>query len=130
MSETDINQCSSEEVDPRSVLHVINLEKKGYNSVQVKAVNKDVVILCLTYVDIAMSNGVQGFLKVYGPKDKKIDTTDNFNKFSINVYRGPAFFHAFTGCNTVSSFYKVRKAKFWVVWLAKVKAGDNIVQYL
>ena len=35
------------------------------------------------------------------------------------------FFHAFTGCDTVSSFYKAGKAKFWVVWLAKVKFGDT-----
>ena len=39
--------------------------------------------------------------------------------------KGFAFFHAFTGCNTVSSFYKVGKAKFWAVWLAKIKAGDT-----
>ena len=26
---------------------------------------------------------------------------------------------------TVSSFYKVGKAKFWAVWLAKVKDGDT-----
>ena len=39
--------------------------------------------------------------------------------------KGFAFFHAFTGCNTVPSFYKVGKAKFWAVWLAKIKAGDT-----
>ena len=41
---------------------------------------------------------------------------------SVKVFR---FFHAFTGCDTVSSFYKVRKAKFWAIWLAKIKAGDK-----
>ena len=39
--------------------------------------------------------------------------------------KGLVFFHAFTGCDTVSSFYKVGKAKFWVIWLAKVKSGDT-----
>ena len=39
--------------------------------------------------------------------------------------KGLAFFQAFTGCDTVSSFYKIGKAKFWVVWLAKVKAVDT-----
>ena len=39
--------------------------------------------------------------------------------------KGLAFFHAFTGCDTVSSIYKVGKAKFWAVWLAKIKAGDT-----
>ena len=39
--------------------------------------------------------------------------------------KGLAFFHAFIECDTVSRFYKVWKAKFWAVWLAKEKAGDT-----
>ena len=70
-----------------------------------------------------MSNGIESFLVVYGPKDKKIDIINNFNKLGVSVCKGLAFFHAFTGCDTVSSFYKVGKAKFWAVWLAKVKSG-------
>ena len=72
-----------------------------------------------------MSNEIENFLVVYGPKDKKIDIIDNFNKFGISVCKGLAFFHVFTGCDTVSSFYKVGKARFWAVWLAKLKSGDS-----
>ena len=125
LSETEINQWSSEEVNPRIARHVINLGKKGYTVVPVKTVDSDVVILCLTYADIAMSNRIESFLVVYGPKDNKIDIIDNLNKFGVSVCKGLAFFHAFTGCNTVSSFYKVGKAKFWTVPLVKVKAGDT-----
>ena len=59
LPETDINQCSSEEVDPRIVHHVINHRKKGYNHGQVKTVNSDVVNLCLTYAEVALSNGIE-----------------------------------------------------------------------
>ena len=38
--------------------------------------------------------------------------------------KGFAFFHVFTGCDTMSSFYRVGKDKFWAVRLAKVKTGD------
>ena len=72
-----------------------------------------------------MSNGIESFLVVYGPKGNKSDIIDNLNKFGINVCKGLALFHAFTGWNTVSSFYKVGKAKFWAVRLAKVKAGET-----
>ena len=72
LSETDINQCSSEKVDPRIVRHVINLGKKGYAKVQVKTVDSDVVILCLTYADVAMSKVIEGFLVVFGPKPNTI----------------------------------------------------------
>ena len=104
LSETD-KPMQQEEADPRIVRHVINLGKKGYNNVRVKTVDRDVVILCLTYADIALSNGIKSFLVVYGPKDKKIDIIDNFNKFDVSVCKGFAFFHAFTGCDTMSSFY-------------------------
>ena len=92
---------------------------------QVKAVESSVIILCLTYADIAMLNGIKRFLVVYGPKDKKVDVIEIFNKFGVSVCNCLVFFHAFTGCDTVSSFCKVGKTKFWVVWLAKVKAGDT-----
>ena len=68
-----------------------------------------------------MSNGTV----VYGPKDKKIYILDNLTKFSLSVFKGVTFFHAFTGCDAVSSFYKVWKATFWAILLAKVKAGDT-----
>ena len=45
LSETDINQCSNKEADPRIIRHVINLGKKGYTNVQVKTVDSDVVII-------------------------------------------------------------------------------------
>ena len=75
------------------------------------------------YADVAMSKGIESFLVVYGPKDKEINIIDNFNKFDVRVCEGLTFFHAFTGSDTVSSFYKVGKGKFWAVWL--VKAGET-----
>ena len=78
-------------------LFVINLGKNGYTNVQVKTVDSDVVILCLTYADVAMSNGIESFLIVFGPNDKKIDIVDNFDKFGISACKVLAFFNAFTG---------------------------------
>ena len=66
--------------------------------------------MCLTYADVARSNGIESFLVAYDPKDNKIDIIDNSNKFGVSVCKGLTFFHAFTGCTTVSSFYKVGKA--------------------
>ena len=59
LPDTNIKQCSSKEAHPRIVCHVIDPGKKGYNNVQVKTVDSDVVILCLTYADVAMSNGIE-----------------------------------------------------------------------
>ena len=105
--------------------HVINLGKNRYTDVLVKTVDSDVVMLCLTYADVAKSNGIENFFMCYGPKDKKIDVFENFNRLGANVCKGLSFFHAFTGCDSVSSFYKVGKAKYWTVWSAKIKVGDT-----
>ena len=82
-------------------------------------------MLCLAYANIALNNGIEKYIVVYGPKKNKFDIIDNFNKFGVDFCKGLAFFTAFTGCDTVSSFYKIGKAKFWAVWLAKIKAGEE-----
>ena len=66
--------------------------------------------MCVTYADMAMSNGIESFLVIYDLKDKKLDTTDNFNKFDVSVCKGLAFVYTFTGYDTASSFYQVGKA--------------------
>ena len=58
LSETDINQCSSEEANPRIVRHVINLQKKGYTNVQVKAFDSNVVIFVLCMLTCQMESKV------------------------------------------------------------------------
>ena len=86
LSETDINQCSSEKVDPRIVRHAINLGKKGYAKVQLKTVDSDVVILCLTYADITMSKVIESFFVVFGPKPNKIARKIFIVKYGIGHY--------------------------------------------
>ena len=39
------------------------------------------------------------------------------------VYR---FFHALTGCDTTSSFYKVGKGKFWNKWMEMNKHSNSL----
>ena len=104
LSETDINQCSSEETDAWIVRHVINLGNNGYTDVLVKTVDSDVVMLYLTYADVAKSNGIENFFMCYGPKEKKIDVLENFNRLGANVCKGLSFFHAFTGCDSSFKF--------------------------
>ena len=50
LSETDMNQCSCEDANPGIVHHVINLKKKGYTIVRVKAADSNVSYVCWRYV--------------------------------------------------------------------------------
>ena len=124
LSETDINKCGSEEADPRIIRHVINLGKQGYTNLLAKTIDSDVVILGHTYSDIVRSSGVQNFWIIYGPKETKFNVFENSDRLGPHICKGLSFFHAFTGCDSTSSFYKVGKARFWAIWSAKVKAGD------
>ena len=124
LKETDISFCSSEEADARMIRHAINLGKQGYKYVTVVTVDCDVVMLGLSYADIVKSNNVNHFYIRYGPKQKVIDIFQNFERLGPEVCKAIAFFHAFTGCDTVSSFYKIGKTKFWNVFYAMIKDGD------
>ena len=53
-----------------------------------------------------MSNGIESFLVVYDPKDKKIDITDNFNKFGLSVYKGSHSFMHLQGAILCQLFIK------------------------
>ena len=61
-------------------------------------------MLCLAHADIALANGVEKYIGMYGTKGKTIDIISNFNKIGVDVCEGLPFFHAFTGCDTISSF--------------------------
>ena len=58
--------------------------------------------MCVTYADV---------LVVFGTNGKETDIADDFNTFGVSAYNILTFFHAFAGCDTISRFYKVRKAK-------------------
>ena len=63
----------------------ISLGRKGYNNIQVKEFDSDLVILYLRYAEITMLNGIEGFPVVFAPNDKKIDTFNNLNKLDVNA---------------------------------------------
>ena len=46
-----------------------------------------------------------------------------FTKLGPEVCPLHAFFHVFTGCNTVLIFYKISRKKFWNVFYAMIKTG-------
>ena len=79
------------------------------------------------YTGRVIENGVEKYNVVYGPKEKCINLVANYGKLGDDVCRGLPFYNAFTGCDTVSSFYKVGKAKFWTVWCKKIEINDNIL---
>ena len=65
---------------------------------------------------------------MYGPLGKE----NYYNVHEICVGLGPdickrlPFFHALTGCDTTSSFYKVGKNRFWNEWIKVDKEDPSL----
>ena len=92
------------------------MDRQGYTQTLVKCVYSDVSILAHAYADIAQQAGLEMLFLVYGPEEKYYNALENVDNLGVNVCKALPFFHAFTGCDTVSSFYQHGKAKFWKEW--------------
>ena len=61
LQESMISPCTSEEADQRIIHHVINLANIGYQCIQIRTVDTDVLILSIAYSEIIFSKGVSMF---------------------------------------------------------------------
>ena len=103
----DISLCTSEEADPRMVRHAIHRSDKGFVVIYTR--DTDVVILLLSfcketaqfeYCDVCAYFVRKGILTVY-------DVNVICLNIGLSFCSAPPFLHAFSGCDTVSSFFKV-----------------------
>lgn len=112
---TSLVPCSHEEADTRLLLHVADAVQKGFRKVYVRTVDTDVVVLA-----IAMFNQIS-------PEELWIafGTKSNFRYIPIHevvaamdprVCATLHVFHAFTGCDTISSFGGRGKKTAWNTW--------------
>ena len=113
-----ISSCSAEEADQKLVQHVLQCLLTGIKTIVVKTVYTDGFLLLLAY----RPSGGNFSSKVYVRLG--ISKLDRFF-YSINdialdlgdeVCQALAFFHAYTGCDTVLSFFNHGKCKFWNRW--------------
>lgn len=112
-----LSPSTHEEADARMFLHVTDAVEKGFKKVMVRTVDSDVLVLAVYYaafvkeVELWVAFGV-GNKKRYIPAHKI--TTKMGNERS----RALPMFHAFTGCDTVSSFAGKGKKTAFQVWTA------------
>ena len=112
---TNLAPCLHEEADTRLLLHVADAVQKGYSKVYIRTVDTDVVVII-----IAMFNQIN-------PDELwlALDTKSSFRYIPIHkVVNGMdprtctvlPVLHAFTGCDTVSSFGGRGKKTAWNTW--------------
>ena len=130
MSENDIAKCTSEEADARMVRHAINLGKQSFKHVVIRTVDSDVVVLTMANAEIARTSGVTSFFLIYGlaGQEKYLNVFEVSVQLGKDVCKGLPFFHALSGCDTVSSFYNVGKARFWSEWMKTNAVSSSLTE--
>lgn len=111
-----MGECSQEEADTRVVVHLIDAMKNGATTVMIRTVDTDIIViligqffrLCSIYQDIDLWVG--------------FGTGKNYRHYHINSichrlgeelsYSLPGF-HAYSGCDTTSSFFGKGKKSAW-----------------
>lgn len=111
---SDMSPCSHEEADTRIFVHYKDAVDKGHQSVKVRTVDSDVVV-----IGVAVASFMNADMWiVYGTGDHRRIIPAH----SIAQALGPVkakclpVFHAFTGCDTVPSFQLKGKKSFWKAW--------------
>ena len=120
--------CSQEEADTRIFLHASDAVSKGYRKVSVRTVDTDIVILAISMFN---EMNLEELWLAFG-------TGSNFRYIPIHevvVSMDPRvcatlpMFHAFTGCDTVSSFCGRGKKTAWNTWKVYPEAIDAFEEF-
>ena len=113
---SSLQPCTHEEADTRIMVHLAHASRNGHKRIVIRTVDTDVVVLALS---LFPSLTIDKLWISFG-------TGKNFRYIAIHDIRqhlGPdkcvalPFFHAFTGCDTVSSFLGKGKKTAWDAWM-------------
>ena len=118
--------CSHEEADTCIMLHVADAAKDPeYTSVTIRTVDSDVVVLAV-YVFEQLRTSLTRLWVAFG-------TGKNYRVISAHGILGAKkclalpIFHAFTGCDTVSSFSGRGKKTAWETWNVFPEVTDAFI---
>ena len=111
MSLAELDKCSHEEVDSRIFVHTRYAAGQRRKSIIVKANDTDVLVIGQNIFPTLQSMGLQQLWLIYGQGQslRWIGIHNLYNYVGHEKAKGMLFIHAFTGCDVVSAFKKLRK---------------------
>ena len=120
-----LTPCDHEEADTRMILHMVDAVNDGYQKVLLHTVDTDVVLA----VAAAAKINIQELWVAFG--------TGKYFRYipahEVALALGPSksqalpFFHAYTGCDTVSAFSSRGKKTVWDTWKAYKEATPTFL---
>ena len=112
-----LSPCTHEEADTRIIVHYVDALKRGHRKIMIRTVDTDVVVLSIAAFALH-------------PADElwiAFGTGAHYRFLPVHHYattlgplksRALPYFHAFTGCDTVSFMAGRGKKTAWDVWMA------------
>ena len=118
-----VRPCESEEADQRIVRHALNLVYNGYKNILVRTIDTDVLVLLISHISQVQLNDAEIY-EIYAyliNSDKYYNIKAIIQELGSDICRAFPFFYAFTGCDTVSSFFGRGKCKAYDIWVQSSK---------
>jgi len=113
----DLSPCTHEEADTRLLLHAAGAARCEYTKVMVRTVDTDVVVNAvakfqyLSLSELWIEFGVGKYLKYLPAHDISRSMGEEKSQALLA-------FHAFSGCDQMSSFTRYGKKTAWEAWVA------------
>ena len=127
LQERLISSCTSEEADQRIICHAIKLAGKECQHIQLRSVDTDIIIISIAHSEIIFSKGVD-VLNVNCGSGKFYNVKPTSVQLGADVSKALPFFHAFSGCETVSSFCNHEKRKFFDTLMKLNKVNGELTE--
>lgn len=128
LSDISIVSCQSEEADQRLIRHSLNCltDSNEYRNIVVRTIDTDVLILLISYISeyFHLCRNVSIYAEMIN-SNKVYDVIAMVTSLGRETCMALPFFYAFTGCDTVSSFYLKGKCKAWDV-CSKSQEKDSL----
>ena len=122
-----LSPCSHEEADTRMMVHVADAVDKGHNSIIIRTVDTDVVVLAVAAVHTL---GIKEIWVSFGTgKNHRILPTHRYASALGPVRsKSPPIFHALTGSDTTSFFTRHGKKTAWNTWETYLEVTRTFVE--
>ena len=104
--------CNHEEADTRMFLHVRHAASLGHKEITLRSADTDVIVIAVSLFNQLDINKLW-ILKNSGNKTTYIPVHDICASLAPSTVTGLLYFHAYTGCDTVSAFSQVGKRTAW-----------------
>ena len=116
---TPMDKCTQEEADSRMIVHIVHAIKEGCKKMLVQSGDTDVLVILIGHFFFLQQLCPEiNLWLAFGNKNNTIMYSINqiAEKLGQRVCEALPVFHAFTGCDTTSSFYRKGKRIAWNAW--------------